>query len=118
MILVDTSVWIDHLRRGTPDMAERLQNAEVACHPFVIGELGCGHLKNRRRILDLLTELPQAIVADEQEVMHLVESKKLMGQGIGWIDCHLLASALLSGFPVWTLDRKLRAICAALEILY
>ena len=107
MVLVDTSVWVDHLRRGNDDLVTLLEEAQSLCHPFVIGELACGNLSQRDRILSLLGALPQAPVAEHAEVLELVESRRLHGQGLGWIDMHLLASALLAGCPLWTLDRRL-----------
>ena len=118
MILVDTSIWIDHFRRGSDELTSLLQKVEVATHPFVIGELSCGNLKNRKGILTLLAELPQVAIAEHAEVFELVESRKLMGNGIGWIDAHLLASSLLSGAPLWTDDKKLRSLSAVLGVLY
>ncbi len=118
MILVDTSIWVDHFRKGSDKLASLLQSVEVATHPFVIGELSCGHLKNRGAILELLAELPQVTLAEHEEVLKLVESRKLMGTGIGWRDAHLLASALLSGTPLWTADTKLRSLSAMIGVLY
>ena len=118
MILVDTSIWVDHLRRGSHELASLLQRVEVATHPFVIGELSCGNLKNRKAILELLAEVPRVTLAEHEEVLELVESRKLMGNGIGWMDAHLLASALLSGTPLWTADKKLRSLSAVLGVLY
>jgi len=119
MILVDTSVWIAHLRKGGSGLAELLSEAAVLVHPFVIGELACGDLRNRSRLLSDLEALPCAVSATHQEVMRLVEDRKLWGLGIGWIDGHLLASALLSSCQFWTLDRKLaRAAAAAGVKLY
>ena len=107
MILVDTSVWVEHLRRGLPALAEVLDQGLVLVHPFVVGELACGNLENRREILDLLAALPVAVGATDDEVLHLLEERRLMGRGIGWVDAHLLASALLSEAPLWTRDRRL-----------
>jgi len=118
VILVDTSIWVDHLRRGSHELASLLQRVEVATHPFVIGELSCGNLKNRKAILELLAEVPRVTLAEHEEVLELVESRKLMGNGIGWMDAHLLASALLSGTPLWTADKKLRSLSAVLGVLY
>jgi len=118
MILVDTSIWIDHLRRGNDDLIALLKKVEVATHPFVIGELSCGKLKNRRAILALLDELPKVTIAEHEEVLGLVESRRLVGKGIGWMDAHLLASSLLSGTPIWTADKKLRSLGAILGVLY
>jgi predicted nucleic acid-binding protein len=109
MILVDTSVWIDHLRSGNAQLADLLDGAEVLGHPFVLGELACGTMRQRREILDLLDNLPQAPRADEDEVLAFVEAHQLHGIGLGWIDVHLLASARLSGARLWTTDRRLSA---------
>ncbi len=116
-MLVDTSVWIDHLRRGNQSLAERLEMAEVYCHPFVIGELACGDLSDRREVLSLLAALPQAPEVDHKEVLTFVELNRLNGSGIGWLDAHLLASARLAGVPIWTLDKPLAAAARELKML-
>lgn len=119
MILVDTSVWIAHFRKGGSGLAELLSEALVLVHPFVVGELGCGNLRNRARVLSDLGALPSAVAATREEVMRLIEDRKLWGLGIGWIDGHLLACALLSNCRFWTLDRRLvRAAAAAGVKLY
>lgn len=119
MILVDTSVWIAHFRTGGSKLGDLLSQALVMVHPFVTGELACGNLKNRARILSDLEALPSAVSATHDEVVRLVEVRKLWGLGIGWIDAHLLASALLSNCRLWTLDGKLvRAAAAAGVKLY
>ena len=115
-MLVDTSVWVDHLRRGNDLLADRLRGGEVWAHPFVIGELACGTLERRREILGLLAALPHAPLLDHQEVLDFVESRQLMAQGIGWIDVHLLASATLGRLPVWTLDRRLHLVARRLRL--
>ena len=107
MILVDTSVWIGHLRTGEPALTATLDRMGVLGHVFVRGELACGNLYRRREILGLLDELPQAPVATDQEVLDLVERHSLMGRGLGYVDAHLLASALLAGARLWTLDARL-----------
>lgn len=107
-VLVDTSVWVHHLSRGHARLAERLERGEVLCHPFVIGELACGQMRRRGEILDLLARLPQAQVADHEELLHLIERHDLSGQGLGWIDVHLLGSARLTACRIWTTDRALR----------
>jgi predicted nucleic acid-binding protein len=106
-VLVDTSVWIDHFRNGNDSLASALETSEVWCHPFVQGELACGNLRNRKEILSLLGALPQAPRATHSEILELVETHGLMGTGLGWIDVHLLGSALLAGIPLWTLDGPL-----------
>ena len=119
MILVDTSVWIAHFRKGGSGLAELLSEALVLVHPFVVGELACGDLRNRARILSDLEALPSAVSATHQEVMRLIEDRKLWGLGIGWVDGHLLASALLSNCQLWTLDTRLvRAAATARVKLY
>ena len=109
MVLVDTSVWIDHLRRGNDDLVTLLEEARSLCHPFIIGELACGNLSQRDSVLSLLGALQEAPVAEHTEVLELVESRRLQGRGLGWIDLHLLAAALLAGCSLWTLDRRLAA---------
>ena len=118
MVLVDTSVWVEHFRQTNKELSELLRQIQAITHPFVVGELACGNLKNRKQILSLFADLPQAEIAEHEEVLSLVENKGLMGHGIGWIDAHLLASALLSGTPLWTKDKKLRSLSAALGVLY
>ena len=108
MILVDTSVWVDHLRRHNKTLGEFLSEAFVLLHPFVIGELACGNLKNRAGLLRDLNTLPKASAASHEEVLGLMEDRQLFGRGIGWVDAHLLASALLSQCLFWTMDERLR----------
>lgn len=110
MILVDTSVWVEHLRRGLPRLAALLQEGKVLIHPWVIGELACGNLRHRGEVLELLQGLPAAVVASDQEVLLLIEQDQLMGRGIGYVDAHLLASAKLSHCQLWTQDRRLAAL--------
>jgi predicted nucleic acid-binding protein len=107
MILVDTSVWISHLRDDLPSLRTLLLENLVLCHPFVIGELVLGHLKNRHEILDLLSDLPEAKAAEHEEVVRFVNHHQLTGQGLGWVDAHLLASAALSHAPLWSFDQAL-----------
>jgi predicted nucleic acid-binding protein len=114
VILADTSVWVAHFRKGVPQLAALLNDGLVLAHPMVVGELACGNLRNRARILSDLEALPPAACATPEEVLGLVEARGLWGLGIGWIDAHLLAAALLSTCPLWTLDaRLLRATAAA-----
>jgi len=115
-VLVDTCVWIDHLRRGNAALATQLREGDVWCHAFVIGELACADLENRQEILSLLSALPQAPVAEHDEVLAFVEVNRLMGSGIGWIDAHLLAAARLAGVGLWTLDEPLAAAALKLGI--
>ena len=116
-MLVDTSVWIDHLRRGDAALAAFLTRAEVECHPFVIGELACGSLRRRSEILDLLAELPKTPMVTHDEAMAFVNRHRLWSRGIGWIDVHLLASAKLAGAGLWTRDRPLMMAAKDLAIL-
>jgi len=117
VILLDTSVWIDHLRQGDAQVASALETGLVLSHPFVIGELACGQLKSRAEILGLLAALPQARVAQEQEVLFFIERHKLMGRGIGYIDAHMLtATALTEGARLWTRDKRLDLLARELEI--
>lgn len=110
MILVDTSVWVEHLRHGLARLATLLQEGEVLIHPWVIGELACGNLRNRSQVLDLLQGLPEATVANDAEVLLMIERELLIGRGIGYVDAHLLASARLSHCRLWTQDRRLAAV--------
>ena len=116
MILVDTSVWVDHLRRGSRELSAILTEGLVVCHPFVIGELACGNMRNRAEILSLLAALPSATVAGHDEAMRLLSGRKLHGKGLGWIDVHILASSLLSGCTLWTKDRALAAAARTLKV--
>ena len=117
MILVDTSVWIEHLRRGEPELARRLEAGEVLGHPLVIGELAMGNLKDRERVLGDLSNLPRAVVASDDEVMALVTREALHGLGIGYSDACLLASARLTpDTRLWTRDRRLAEVAARLGV--
>ena len=116
MILVDTSVWVDHLRTADQELSSFLNEGVVLCHPFVIAELACGNLKNREKILDLLSALPISEVASHEEAMYLFTDRKLSGEGIGWIDVHLLASALLSNCTIWTKDKTLQTVSKSLNV--
>jgi predicted nucleic acid-binding protein len=119
VILVDTSVWIDHLRSGEPALATALEGGRVLMHPFVLGELACGNLENRGEVLRLLGDLPVAPTATDPEALGLIERRALMGRGIGYIDIHLLASAALVGVGrLWTRDRRLAAAAAELELAF
>lgn len=117
MILADTSVWIDHLRLGDPRLARALDAGEVLVHPFVIGELACGNIRNRANVLDFLGRLPAAPVATHEEAMIFLERHHLMRRGIGLVDVHLLASVAL-GAParLWTRDRRLAAVGEELKL--
>ena len=118
MILVDTSIWVAHFRTGNSHLETLLNNGEVVCHPFVVGELACGNMKNRKEILSLLQALPMAEMAGHHEVLYFIEHNQLMGKGLGYIDVHLLASVLLTKIPLWTSDKKLKAASAELNLSY
>ena len=118
MVLVDTSVWINHFRKNDRHLAKLLSNAQVLCHPHVIGELACGNLNNRQEILSLLRELPQTPVIDFEEFMFFIEQNQLQGKGIGFVDVHLLASAKLGQVPLWTTDRRLKTVSMELSLAY
>ncbi len=112
MTLVDTSVWIDHLRSGNRNLTERLEADEVFVHSFVIGELACGNLQNRMEILNLLRALPHAAKASDDEVLQLIGRRSLQGKGLGLIDIHLLASSLIERCSLLTNDARLAAVAA------
>ena len=117
MILVDTAVWIDHFHRSNPDLVSALEQGEVVTHPFVIGELACGTIRNREEILDLLSALPVAPIASHEEAMLFVEEGHLMGRGLGYIDVHLLASVTLDhDLRLLTRDKKLLQIARELQL--
>jgi hypothetical protein len=109
VILVDTSVWVDHFRRGSAALVALLDRGEVVTHPFVVGELACGRMRARRQILAMLGGLPSVPTLSHAEAMHFLDAHHLDGAGLGWIDVHLLAAAALSEVPLWTLDRRLGA---------
>jgi predicted nucleic acid-binding protein len=115
VILVDTSVWVDHLRQGIPALAAILDEGIVLTHPLVIGELACGHLPKRSDVLGLLARLPAASQASDAEALEFIERHSLMGRGVGYLDAHLLASAALThDARIWTRDRRLASV--ALEL--
>ena len=119
MILVDSSVWIDHLRARNGALVEALTARQVLMHPMVIGELACGNLQDRAEVIEFLLEIPVASVATDAEVLGLIETGRLMGKGIGWVDVHLLASTILGGDTLlWTRDRRLAAIADQFGLAY
>ena len=119
MILVDTAVWIDHLRVGDAALAALLNSSQVLMHPFILSELACGNLRNRAEVLRLLKVLPHATPATDAEVLFFIERHALMGRGIGYVDAHLLASAALVGATqLWTRDKRLRTVADSLALAY
>jgi len=116
VILVDTSVWVDHLRRGNPRLAALLENGDVVCHPFVIGELAMGNLRPGSEVPALLAELPWPLLCEHDEALAFVRTHSLGGSGLGWVDVHLLCSTALSHCRFWTLDRRLDAVAARLDL--
>jgi len=119
VILVDTSVWVDHLRSGDARLAAELEAASVAMHLMVLGELACGNLKDRQSLLALLRNLPQAPAATDAEALFFLERNRLWGRGIGYIDVHLLASlSLQAGARLWTRDTRLRETAEQLGLAH
>src|SRR5215208_7417895 len=119
MILVDTSVWIDHLRSSDVALSAALERSEVATHPLVIGELACGNFRNRRELLDLWANLPIPPRATDDEALAFIDRHRLMGSGLGFIDIHLLASTLLGDrTQLWTRDRQLDAVAQRLGVAH
>jgi len=118
MVLVDTSVWVEHLRSGNIGLENLLYEGHVVCHLFIVGELACGNLSNRSEILSLLQALPLANHSEHEEVMHVIENYSLMGKGLGFIDMHLIASAILTNVPLWTFDKKLKEVSLKLGLAY
>lgn len=119
MILVDSSVWIDHLRVGNAELSAALEAGLVLTHPFVVGELACGNITNRSEILAWLQNLSSAPVATHEEVLAFIDARSLMGRGIGYVDAHLLASAALADHArLWTRDRRLRRLAEELALAY
>lgn len=119
MTLADTSVWVNHLRENDANLTALLNDNRVLMHSMVIGELACGNLPDREHVLDLLKGLPQIAVADDEEVLFFIERHRLMGRGIGYIDAHLLAAALLAySVRLWTHDRRLQNVAMHLGIAH
>jgi predicted nucleic acid-binding protein len=117
MILVDTSVWIDHLHKSEPTLVAALEAGQVLMHPFVVGELACGNLNNRTELLALLRDLPPAPVASDAEALGFIDRHQLMGRGIGFLDVHLLASvALAADASLWTRDKRLEKVAETLKL--
>ncbi|MFT4256559.1 MAG: PIN domain-containing protein [Pseudoxanthomonas sp.] len=117
MILVDSSIWIDHLRRRDEQLSALLEAGQVMTHAFVVGELALGNIAGRTRFLQLLDDLPQAQPATDAEVRAFIENHALAGRGIGYADTHLLAAARLNAAPLWTRDKRLAVMAGKLELL-
>lgn len=116
IVLADTSVWIDHWRRGNPQFTRLLEQDRIVLHPFVIGELALGTVRARTDVLKDLQTLEKARLAEHNEVLALIERTPLWGRGVGWVDAHLLASTLLDRIHLWTLDQPLARVAAELRI--
>lgn len=119
MILVDTSIWIDHLHAPEPELVALLADDEVGCHPYVIEELGLGSIQQREVVLGLLESLRQFPLLEHAELMALVNGRQLWGRGLSAVDCHLLgAVSLVGGARLWTRDRRLVAACREIGVAY
>jgi len=118
LVLADTSIWVRHLRYGEKHLIKLLELGVIACHPFIIGELACGSLKNRQEIIQLLEDLPVVDVLEHSEVMIFIETNNLMSKGIGYVDTHLLGSSILSNIPLWTYDKSLDKVANSLNTDY
>jgi predicted nucleic acid-binding protein len=116
VILVDTSIWVDHLRDGDADLVALLMSNQVLVHGMVIGEIALGQLKQRKMILDLLLDLPTSKMAQDFEVLEAIDRHEISGTGIGYVDVHLLTSAMLSNAKIWTRDKKLLAVARKLGL--
>jgi predicted nucleic acid-binding protein len=116
--LVDTSVWIDHFRSNSSALRRLLDDDLVMCHPLVIGEIACGNIKHRSEVLESLSLLLTTPTVDYQELLTFIDTHKLFGQGLGWIDVHLLASTMLQQVTLWTLDQPLRQAARKLRCSY
>jgi predicted nucleic acid-binding protein len=119
VILVDTSVWVDHLRTANPILVRLLEQGRVLVHPFIVGELALGNLRDRRMTLSALEQMPQAVRARDDEVLNFIETSRLHGLGIGYVDAHLLASARLTADTTfWTRDKRLSSVSEQLFLAF
>lgn len=118
MVLVDTNIWINHFHRAEQGLVALLNTGSVVCHPFIVGELAAGIIKNRVEILSLFQALPSAPVVEQEEYLEFLEIRNLMGKGLGFVDIHLLASAVLSGALLWTGDKRLATAAKNLGVGY
>ncbi len=108
--LIDTSIWINHLRNRNEILVQLLEDNQVYIHPFIIGEIACGNLKNRKEVINLLKQLPEAVITTHKEAINYLDQHKLSGKGIGWIDIHLLSSCALTSIKLFTVDKRLQKI--------
>ncbi|NQU40612.1 MAG: PIN domain-containing protein [Lentisphaerae bacterium] len=118
MVLVDTSIWIDHFRKVSGNLSSLLEAEEVTIHSYVLGELACGNLSNRKEIIALLHALPHATKVEEDEILLFIERHRLMGRGIGLIDAHILASCCIDSCLLWTRDKRLQIMAKEMNIEY
>jgi len=118
MVLIDTSVWVNHLRKSEPKLKALLLNGDVYCHPFVIGELACGSIKNRQEIISLLQSLPSTRTIDNNEFLDFVNNNNLYSKGVGYVDIHLLASSRLESVKLWTEDKRLNKLAIDLDLSF
>jgi predicted nucleic acid-binding protein len=118
LILVDTSVWIDHFRSSRRVLCELLDAEQVLVHPFVLGEIACGNLRNRKEITTLMQALPMATKASDHEILLFIEQRNVMGRGIGLIDVHLLASCVMQPCRLWTSDKRLKTVAEELQTAF
>ena len=118
MILADTSVWIDHFRKSSKRLSSLLDAESVCTHPFILGELACGNIKNRKEIIALLHALPSVHKASNDEIFYFIEQHRLDGRGIGLIDVHLLASCFISKCSLYTLDKRLHEVAVDLDVAF
>ena len=118
MILADTSVWIDHFRSSNLHFSDLLENDRIICHEFVIGELACGNMKNRKEILGLLNNLKSLETASFEETLYFIDENRLIGKGLGWVDVNLLASSILNNCVLWTKDTRLSKAADKLKVSY
>ncbi len=117
MILVDTSVWIEHFKKNDPRLTNLLEENSVLVHPFVVGELACGNLGNRNEILTLLRNLPEITTVSDEEVLYFINRQKLFGKGLGYIDVHLIASCTIENVRLYTFDKKLNQVAEKLQLI-
>ena len=118
MILADSSVWISHLKRADERLGALLAARRISCHEFVQGELACGNLPQRSAFLAFLGRLPRVPAVSHQEALALLHSRRIAGQGLGWVDVHLLAATVVSNAKLWSLDRRLATAADALGVSF